>query len=795
MVVPWSRPFRRPAHTPAPPFAAVREPLEPRTLFAAPPPSPALNVAPTVAVVIDYSLDANGFFDTQQKRDLLQQAADSVVKWFSDQLMPITPAGTDSWDAVLDHPATGLQQTITNPSVGANQVLLFAGGRDMTDALGRGGPGGYQARGSAAWRDRVALRGQSAAGGPEFAPWGGAITFDTAPSSPWHFGQTTSGLSGANDFLSVAAHEVAHLLGFGTSDAWHDQAPGTTHRFAGPASVALYDGAGDVPLNDDDSHWANGTRDEGQEVAMDPLITVGTRHLLTPLDYAGLDDIGWSMPPRVTAVTASSVTVPGAAPKQFSVTYSHYAAIDAATVDAADVSLVAPGGAALPASVASQSSADGGASRTVTYSLAAPGGTWDAADNGTYSIVLGANQVRGTTGEAAAAGTLGVFVADVADAPVATLEPVPEPAARSVSHTIVVVYTDAVAVDPASIDPNDVVAVGPDGVELPVTGASVDSTAPGTPRIATYTLAAPGGSWGPEDDGVYTVSLRAGEVRDLSGNVSAAAVINTFEVSLGALPFDARTPVTYTDASGDVVRVSLKGPGTGRVRFTAIRPADAAGIEISGTTAASTVSVRVGPAGTSVGNVAVNGSLKAFTGKTLDLAGDLAATGTLGVMRLRNTASGGVVSAASLGSVVGAAWGADLSSGSFINKLKVASLAGDVTAAGGIGTVAAGSISGARIFAGVRPDLGDALPLSGADFVNPAASVRGVATKVFTASYVAAPSIGKLSFGVGPSGGAAADRITSAAGRISLAEPPFKLRNADAPGSGLVATGFEIRVL
>ena len=60
--------------------------------------------------------------------------------------------------------------------------------------------------------------------------------------------------------------------------------------------------------------------------------------------------------------------------------------------------------------------------------------------------------------------------------------------------------------------------------------------------LATYTIAAPGGSWGPEDDGVYAVNLRAGEVRDLSGNVSAAALTGTFDVSLGAVSFGMEFP-------------------------------------------------------------------------------------------------------------------------------------------------------------------------------------------------------------------------------------------------------------
>ena len=79
---------------------------------------------------------------------------------------------------------------------------------------------------------------------------------------------------------------------------------------------------------------------------------------------------------------------------------------------------------------------------------------------------------------------------------------------------------------------------------LPATSLlAVDSTEPATPVNATYGIAAPGGSWGPEDDGRYTVSLRAA-VRDTSGNATPGGTVGTFDVSLGSVAFDARHPAT-----------------------------------------------------------------------------------------------------------------------------------------------------------------------------------------------------------------------------------------------------------
>jgi hypothetical protein len=752
----------------------VFEPLERRVLFAAAPaPSPALDAGSTVQVVIDYSLDTNGFFDTQSKRDLLRQAAESVVKWFRDDLAALVPTVSDKWSATLDHPGTGQPHEINNPTIGANEVRIFAGGRDMADALGRGGPGGFKATGSQAWLDRVARRGQTRSGGVEFGTWGGAITFDTSPASPWHFGPTTAGLSGANDFLSVAAHEVAHLFGFGTADAWRQLASG--QNFTGPAAAALY--GGNVPLTGDGTHWAEGTRDDGQGVAMDPLLTVGTRRLLVPLDYAGLDDIGWAMPPR--AAFGSAAVAGGVANHTFTVTYSHYADIDVGTAGAADVSVVAPDGSVLPAVSAAVQSGGDGTTRTVTYGIAPPGGVWDAADNGTYSVVLAADQVRSATGEAVAAGTIGTFAAGLADVPVGLLQPATGPASGSASHDIRVTYTDLVGVDPAGIDAGDIAVSGPGGGAVAVSAAAVDSAVIGTPRVATYTLAAPGGTWGPEDDGVYTVTLRAGEVRDADGNGSVEAVVGVFEVSLGAIRFNARTPAAYVDASGDVVRVSMKGPGSGRVRFLSDRPADAVGITLDGTTAGTALTIKAAGAGTPTGTVVVNGPIKSISAKSADLTGDLAVAGVLGSLRVRNAGAGHTVSATGVGAITAVAWDANVSA-DVIGRLKAVTLGGDLLAGSTIGTVAARSISGSRIHAGVRPGITGDLPALAADFANPGATIRAVVTQRFAASFLAAPTIGRVSLGAVTSGGAGGDRIQSASGRAAMR--PFRFKNVDAPG-------------
>ncbi|MBI1375792.1 MAG: tandem-95 repeat protein, partial [Phycisphaera sp.] len=273
----------------------IIEPLEPRLLLS-------------ITAMIDYSYDTNNFFDTQAKKDLLELAVDMVITRFEDDLDAITPSGSNHWSAGFFDPATGTYDTYEDDLVvPADTIIIFAGGRDLGGStLGVGGPGGYSASGNASWFTTLRSRGEAGAASTDptmrtdFGPWGGSISFDSVGTT-WHFGETTTGLSGKSDFLSVAIHETMHMLGFGTADSWDNLVDDVNYKFDGPASIAAYDGTGSPPLDPPDppnpglAHWANGTTDGGQEVAMDPSITVGTRKLPTELDFAGLDDLGWDV--------------------------------------------------------------------------------------------------------------------------------------------------------------------------------------------------------------------------------------------------------------------------------------------------------------------------------------------------------------------------------------------------------------------------------------------------------------------------------------------------------------------
>src|SRR4051794_24358401 len=61
-------------------------------------------VVPSVTIAINYAFDASPFFDTQAKRDLMQQAADAVASALNDSLAAITPGGGNTWSADFPDP-------------------------------------------------------------------------------------------------------------------------------------------------------------------------------------------------------------------------------------------------------------------------------------------------------------------------------------------------------------------------------------------------------------------------------------------------------------------------------------------------------------------------------------------------------------------------------------------------------------------------------------------------------------------------------------------------------------------
>lgn len=274
------------------------ESLEPRELL-------------TISFQFDYRFDSTHFFDAAERRAALEQAGHLVADQFGDSLTAIQPSGTNRWTPNITSPSTGLTTTLpSSTAVAANQILVFVGGRNI-NSLGIGGPGGYSSSGSTSWLNTVKTRGQAGAASStsptDTSPWGGSVTFDSSGVN-WFFGLTTAGLNSTQvDFLSVAVHELTHVIGFVSSNRAFARDINSTGMFFGSNAVAANNGL-TVPMDSTRGHWREGTMSDGVETAMDPSINRGTRKMLTSLDRAALRDIGWQIAPASQALVAARTT-------------------------------------------------------------------------------------------------------------------------------------------------------------------------------------------------------------------------------------------------------------------------------------------------------------------------------------------------------------------------------------------------------------------------------------------------------------------------------------------------------
>ncbi len=270
--------------------------MEPRRLLAG-----------TITIEFNDSYDTSGFFAANpQAMTVVQEAGQILGGQLENSLAAITPAGGNTWSQYIGNPsdpATNL--SFTNSNIPANTIVVYVG-CDPGISLYQTFLPGYSASGSSSWEDSITSRGQTAelAGS---APTIGSISFSTG--TDWSFGGTTSP-PGANqyDFLTATLQALGSILGIGTSASWQADVDPITNAFIGAHAEAAY--GGPVPLSTNDYDWATDLESAGAEPVMDGQLNIGQERALTPLDWAGLDDIGWTTDQLVvTAQPPALVTV------------------------------------------------------------------------------------------------------------------------------------------------------------------------------------------------------------------------------------------------------------------------------------------------------------------------------------------------------------------------------------------------------------------------------------------------------------------------------------------------------
>ncbi|MDB5175023.1 MAG: conserved repeat domain protein, partial [Phycisphaerales bacterium] len=161
-------------------------------------------------------------------------------------------------------------------------------------------------------------------------------------------------------------------------------------------------------------------------------------------------------------------------------------------------------------------------------------------------------------------------------------------AAGATNYTFTVTYSDAAAIDLASLDGLDVRVKASNGFNQRASLISVDNAANGAPRTATYRIMAPGGMWDASDNASYSIVLQAAQVRDTSGNWAVSATVGGFAVAIAMPPIQPVPP-----SQPDLLAADDSGifSGDNITAFNNASPATALQFLVSGTVAGSMVTL------------------------------------------------------------------------------------------------------------------------------------------------------------------------------------------------------------
>jgi len=120
--------------------------------------------------------------------------------------------------------------------------------------------------------------------------------------------------------------------------------------------------------------------------------------------------------PPTSLLNVTDLTVAGASSHTCSVTYTDETAVRISSLDATDLQVTGPNGYLSSVEFVSADLPLDGSPVTASYSIPAPGGTWDAADNGTYTITLREGAVSDTVNNVTPLIDLGTFIVAISAA-------------------------------------------------------------------------------------------------------------------------------------------------------------------------------------------------------------------------------------------------------------------------------------------------------------------------------------------------------------------------------------------
>ncbi len=155
---------------------------------------------------------------------------------------------------------------------------------------------------------------------------------------------------------------------------------------------------------------------------------------------------------------------------------------------------------------------------TVTYTVAAPGGTWAAAAQGTYTVAVVAGSVTDANSNPIAASTLGTFVVGTT-VPAATISLASSQANPAISSPILFTVHFSEAVTGFSLTGAGITLGGTASGTLVATVAAVSTVPSGDVAGQDYTVSVSGMT----STGTVTAAVKAGAAQDSAGNSNTAS--------------------------------------------------------------------------------------------------------------------------------------------------------------------------------------------------------------------------------------------------------------------------------
>ncbi len=213
--------------------------------------------------------------------------------------------------------------------------------------------------------------------------------------------------------------------------------------------------------------------------------------------------------------------------------------------------------------------AAGSGTAVATYVVDAPGATtWNASENGSYTISLHAGVTDADANTAAPNPTFGVFT--VAIPPTATVAPVADiTTATPDTFNVVVTYVSPGGQILGSTIGTDNITVkgptGPGSSSLAVASITPATNTNSATEVVTYTVDSPTpGSFSALDDGTYTIGI-VGNVTDTTAvHVAANPSVQTFTVNIADVPTAVLTQpanITTSGVSSEPIVVTYTEPG------------------------------------------------------------------------------------------------------------------------------------------------------------------------------------------------------------------------------------------